>query len=381
MAMVEVSSQRILVDKAFSVPKCLRLARMSHHSHRLLRKILGTVPRAQRDDMSEIWGEKILSLGDENASDFEKQNAIGKSMNSVPVQEENDMPHKKMMELEPLLEASGERNLRNIEITHRECPCHCLAQTVWYPEHSNICLVWDVEEIRSIGLPDHQQKVTILVVKTMLALRWIEGNVTKYRESKIPTAESIYAIDYSRRLEFFETVCKVFAIPMEVRHVWSRIRFFPWFRATLTSWLYIATKDHMKKYQKEDRQFLAEIGLEAFRRPLLIHRNAITTGWKRVGRVSRDNTKARESILEEDLAKNVSLSLHNSFCLNRELKMKGLPNQAMRLQEQKEWMRSFEQLRAWEEIVISSDYEEALLRQITVSNSSGPSTSKARITK
>ena len=74
----------------------------------------------------------------------------------------------------------------------------------------------------------------------------------------------------------------------------------------------------MKKYQQEYRQFLAEIGPEAFKRPLLTHRNAIATGWKRVGRVSRDNTKARESILEEDLAKNVSLSLHNSFSLNRE---------------------------------------------------------------
>ena len=81
------------------------------------------------------------------------------------------------------------------------------------------------------------------------------------------------------------------------------------------------------------------------------------------------------------MAKNVSLSLHNSFCLNRESKVKGLSNQAMRLQEQREWMRSFEQLKAWEEIVISSDDEEALLRQITVSNSSGPSSSKARNTK
>ena len=92
-------------------------------------------------------------------------------------------------------------------------------------------------------------------------------------------------------------------------------------------------------------------------------------------------TPILESILGEDLAKNVSLSLYNSFCLNRELNKKGLPNQAARLQEQKEWMRSFEQLRAWEEIVISSVDEEALLRQITVSNSSGPSTSKARNTK
>ena len=227
MAMVEVSSQRILVDKAFLVPKCVRLARMSHHSHRLLRKILGTVPGAQRDDLSEIWGEELLSLGDENRSDFERQNAKGKPMNSVPAPEEDDMMQEKLMELEALLKASGERNLRSIEITHGECPCHCLAQTVWYPEHTNLCLVWDVEEIWSIGLPDHQQKVTILVVSTMLALRWIEENVTKYRESKTPTAESIYAIDYSRTLELFDIVCKVFAIPMEVRHVWSRIRFFP----------------------------------------------------------------------------------------------------------------------------------------------------------
>ena len=354
---------------------------MSHHSHRMLKKILGTVPREKRDDLSEIWGEELLSLEGENTSDFERQNTIGKPMKSAPAQEENDTTHEKMMELAPLLEASGERNLRSINFTHGECPCHCLEQTVWYTEHSNLRLVWDVEEIRSFGLPDHRPKVIILVVSTMLALRWIEENVTKYRESKTPTAESIYAIDYSRRLELFETACKVFAIPMEVRHVWGRIRLFPWFRATLTSWLYILTKDHMKKHRKEYRQFLAEIGPEAFKRPLMTHRNAIMMEWKRVGRVSRDNNKARESILEEDLAKNVSLSLHNSCCLNRESKVKGLPNQAKSLQKQKMWMQSFELLKAWEEIVISSDDEELLLRQVTVSNTSGPSTSKARNTK
>ena len=96
--------------------------------------------------------------------------------------------------------------------------------------------------------------------------------------------------------------------------------------------------------------------------------------------MSRDNTKARESILEEDLAKNVSLSLHNSFCRNRESKVKGLPNQTKRLQEQREWMRSYEQLKAGEELVISSDVEEELARQIKMSNVSGPSTSKTRST-
>ena len=129
---------------------------------------------------------------------------------------------------------------------------------------------------------------------------------------------------------------------MEVRHVWSRIRFFSWFRATLTSWLYTLTKIHLKKHQKEYRQFLAETGPEAFRRPLLTHSNAITTGWKRIVKVSRDNTKPRESILQEDLAKNVSLSLNNSFCLNRESKVNSPSNQVKRLQEQREWMRAYE---------------------------------------
>ena len=124
--------------------------------------------------------------------------------------------------------------------------------------------------------------------------------------------------------------------------------------------------------------FLAEVRPEAFKRPLLSHRNAIITGWKRVVRVSRGNTKARELILEEDLAKNVSLSLHNSFCLNRESQVKNLPNQMKRLQEQREKMRAYEQLKAWEEIVISSDDEEELSRQTTVSRASGPSTLKTR---
>ena len=279
MAMVEASSQRVLIEKAFSIPKCVRLTRMSHHSHKLLRKILGSVPEDQRDNLSEVLEEELLSLENENSSDFERQNTIEKAMNSAPAMEENDVTHEKMIEFEPLLEASGERNLRIINLTHGDCPCHCLAQTVWYP---------------------------------------------------------------------------------------------------VTSWLYTVMKDHMKKRQKDYRQFLVEIGPEAFKRPLLTLRNAITTGWKRVGRVSRDNTRVRELILEEDLAKNMSLRLHNSFCRNRESKLKGLPNQAKRLQEQREWTRVYEQLKAWEDIVIGSDDEEELARQITVSSASGLSTSKTR---
>ena len=90
-------------------------------------------------------------------------------------------------------------------------------------------------------------------------------------------------------------------------------------------------ENDMKKHQKEYRQFLAEIEREAFKRPLLTHRNGKTTGWKRVGKVSGDNIEARESKLGEDLAKSVSLSLHQSFCLKRVASVKNLSNHAEKI--------------------------------------------------
>ena len=56
MAMVGSSTQRVLIDKAFSIPKCVRLALLSHHSHRLLKKFMGAVPGVQRENLSKIWG-------------------------------------------------------------------------------------------------------------------------------------------------------------------------------------------------------------------------------------------------------------------------------------------------------------------------------------
>ena len=51
------------------------------------------------------------------------------------------------MEVEPPLEASGKRNWRSIMSTHDEFPCHCLLQIWWYPERSNLVLIWDCGEL------------------------------------------------------------------------------------------------------------------------------------------------------------------------------------------------------------------------------------------
>ena len=78
----------------------------------------------------------------------------GSTVTDYKAVDENDEVHRVMMEVEPLLEASGKRNGGSIMSTHYEFPCHYLLQTWWYPGRSNLVLIWDCGELLSTGLPD-----------------------------------------------------------------------------------------------------------------------------------------------------------------------------------------------------------------------------------
>ena len=93
MSMVEASTPRVMIDKAFSVPKCVQLARTSHQSHLLLRRMLGAVPGTGMEDLSETWVEELFSLEKENSSDFEKQSTGGKTLSNAQSVDENDLTH------------------------------------------------------------------------------------------------------------------------------------------------------------------------------------------------------------------------------------------------------------------------------------------------
>ena len=74
--------------------------------------------------------------------------------------------------------------------THDEFPCHCLLQTWWYPERSNLVLIWDCGELLSMGLPDSSQPITIVIVGVMMAIRWLEAHVRANNRQETPTKES-----------------------------------------------------------------------------------------------------------------------------------------------------------------------------------------------
>ena len=100
---VDVKSTRLIVDQAFSVPKCVRLARMSEKSYDLLCKMFSAVPEITKEELKSILGKRFVGYVSGNHSDFERQKQRGSTVTDYNTVDENDEVHRVMMEVEPLL--------------------------------------------------------------------------------------------------------------------------------------------------------------------------------------------------------------------------------------------------------------------------------------
>ena len=301
-----------------------------------------------------ILGRKFTGYVSRNFSDFERQKQRGSTVTDYNTVDENDEVHRAMMEVEPLLEASGKR--RSIILTHDEFPCHCLLQTWWFPERSNLVLIWDSGELLSMGLPDSSRPITIVIVGVMVAIQWLEAHVRENNRQEAPTREQLQKLDFLKDLDLFETMCKILNIPMEVKIIRARRRLMPWFRANMTAWLYEYAKKHMSKHGTVYSGYQLDIGAGAFKRAFVTHRNAVTTAVKRISRTSERSGKEKEEMLKEDLERNVTLCLQNSFCRNRESNVDPLPCCKQRVEEQKCW-RTFNSVRIANDVLQDTETE------------------------
>ena len=195
-------------------------------------------------------------------------------------------------------------------MTHGMHRCHCLAQTLWYPRRANLVLVWDAEELFSMGLPDQAQDVTmILVVSAMLAVRWLKANVvTTEQEMAVPTPEQLSRVSLSKKLDLFRTFLKDLRISKTIERIWARQRLKPCFRSVMTARVYELAKSHMSRNSEAYQSFQLYIGPGAYKRAFLTHRSNVTTAVKRVARMSGFTEKEKKQVFQADLERNVSLS-------------------------------------------------------------------------
>ena len=82
------------------------------------------VPERTKKELESILGKKFILYVSGNFSDIERQNEKGSIVTVYNAVDENDEVHRVMMEVKPLLEASGKRNWRSIMSTNDEFPCH-----------------------------------------------------------------------------------------------------------------------------------------------------------------------------------------------------------------------------------------------------------------
>ena len=154
-------------------------------------------------------------------------------------------------------------------------------------------------------------------------------------------------------------MCKILNIPMEVKKIWAKRLLMPWFRANVTAWFYEYAKKHMSKHSRVYSAYQLDIGAGAFKRAFLTHRNALTTKLKRTSITSECNGREKEEMLKEDLERNVTLCIHNSFCRNRESNVDPLPCCKQRVDEQKCWRTASKSVRIATDVLQDTETESA----------------------
>ena len=107
---VDVKSTRTIVDQAFSVPKCVRLARRSEKSYELLCEMFSAVPERTKEELESILGKNFMGYASGNFSDFERQKQKGSTVTDYKAVDENDEVHRVIMEVQPLVGAYLEKH-------------------------------------------------------------------------------------------------------------------------------------------------------------------------------------------------------------------------------------------------------------------------------
>ena len=94
-------------------------------------------------------------------------------------------------------------------LTHDDFRCHCLLRIWGYPVRNNLVLIWDSEELLSMGLLDSSKPITILIVGVMMAVRRLEAHVTENNRQEAPSKEQVKEVDCLNDLDLFEKMCKI----------------------------------------------------------------------------------------------------------------------------------------------------------------------------
>ena len=102
----------------------------------------------------------------------------------------------------------------------------------------------------------------------------------------MPTAEKLSRKSVNKKLDLFETTCKILRLRKAIERIWTRQRLMHWFLAVMTAWVYERAKHHLTQISELYQSSQLDIGQGAYKRAFLTPRNAMTKAVKPVDMIS-----------------------------------------------------------------------------------------------
>jgi hypothetical protein len=353
LVLLDAETAEIKINELFAIPKSVKINRLTNPAHRLFINTFSTGSEIQKGALAKHTSPEFMELLTMNRA------TDNKAMDAV------DEMAQQFMLFEPTIAIPGDRGWGEIRNTNKTTPCSCTAETIWYSGKSILLLVWDTEELASLGLPPDNNLNVIITVKNLLAVRWINANILEFYGDTEPTAASWLNIYYGQDIDLFKLFCMILEPEGNVKINWRRQMLHPKFRAYMVHTIYIVARQHQFRYRERynERQFNVTAAFN--QKDIKMHRYPITGGLRPNDQTLREKEDVQEQMFGDFVMHNLHKVIHEVCCATRE-GTKPLPHYQARLNEQMQWLN---ELNTNEESEEESEEEDAMDEQDQTANS------------
>ena len=188
-------------------------------------------------------------------------------------------------------------------------------------------LVWDVEDLESVGLPHNDADIVIFPVKHYLPVRWIAENGKAFGEGASPSAESLSRLNPTASLSLSDVFATILGADQHTSDSWERISDNPRERARMIDVVYKVARQHHDRFESAYAPYQLQFNSKLFLKVVGSFRQPFTGGIRPKKRVRAEQQGA------ELLRTNVNRVLHEVYCQYKE-GFDPLPSFNARLEEQ-----------------------------------------------
>ena len=121
---------------------------------------------------------------------------------------EESVAKEKELIFDPLFMCPGGLDVNLMKTLATTHPCECTAETIYFSGRRLFIMVWDMEDLRSMGLPPSDAQTVIWPLESYLLLRFPEANPDKF-EIHPELKSMMKRVNYRKQIDLFDAFIKL----------------------------------------------------------------------------------------------------------------------------------------------------------------------------